>query len=233
VSPRSSEFVSQDNLLRPLMVLTVTTGVIDAVSFVGLGHVFTANMTGNMVFIGFALAGAEGVSVVGSLMALVSFACGAVVGGRVVNGVARDPVRHLAIASAAEAVLLSIAASVSLGSTITAPPSPSIAYALITLTAIAMGVRNAIVRKLGVPDVTTTVLTLTITGLAADASLAGGDHGHSGRRMLSIVAMLGGAFLGTVLLQTWGFTAPLAIAALLAGAVAVHAARTPLVRAMA
>src|ERR1700680_1756988 len=84
VSPRSSEFVPQDNLLRPLMVLTVTTGVIDAVSFVGLGHVFTANMTGNVVVIGFGLAGAEGVSVARSLVALGSFAAGAVLGGRLV-----------------------------------------------------------------------------------------------------------------------------------------------------
>ena len=81
------------------MVLTVTTGVIDAVSYVGLGHVFTARMTGNVVFIGFALSGAEGVSVARSLVALTSFACGALVGGRVANGLARAPVRHLAIAS--------------------------------------------------------------------------------------------------------------------------------------
>jgi uncharacterized membrane protein YoaK (UPF0700 family) len=62
MSPSSSALVSHDHLLRPLMVLTVTTGVIDGVSYVGLGHVFTANMTGNVVFIGFALAGAEGVT---------------------------------------------------------------------------------------------------------------------------------------------------------------------------
>jgi len=204
------------------MILTVTTGVIDAVSFVGLGHVFTANMTGNVVFIGFALAGAEGVSIARSLVALVSFAGGALAGGRLVNDAARAPGRHLAIAAAAEAALLAIAACVALGRT--GQPPASIAYALITLTAIAMGWRNAIVRKLGVPDVTTTVLTLTLTGLAADSSPAGGDHPRSGRRMLSVVAMLGGAVLGTLLLRHWGFAPPLAVAALLATAVAVDAA---------
>jgi uncharacterized membrane protein YoaK (UPF0700 family) len=223
VSPRSSEFVPQDNLLRPLMVLTVTTGVIDAVSFVGLGHVFTANMTGNVVFIGFALAGAEGVSVARSVVGLVSFAGGALVGGRLVNGVTRAPVRHLAMASALEAALLCIAAGVALGRP--RLPPPSIAYALITLTALAMGMRNAIVRKLGVPDVTTTVLTLTVTGLAADSSMAGGVHVRSGRRVLSVVAMLGGAFLGTLFLREWGFAPPLGVAAFLAAAVAVHARR--------
>jgi hypothetical protein len=80
------------------------------------------------------------------------------------------------------------------------------------------------VRKLGVPDLTTTVLTLTITGLAADSSLAGSDNVHRGRRVLSVVAMLGGAFLGTLFLRKWGYAPPLAVAALLAGAVAVRAA---------
>jgi uncharacterized membrane protein YoaK (UPF0700 family) len=220
---------TQDSLVPSLMVLTVTTGVIDAVSFVGLGHVFTANMTGNVVFIGFALAGAEGVSIARSLVALASFGAGALVGGRLVNGAARTPARHLAIAAASEAAVLSIAAGVALGRI--GPPPTSIAYALITLTALAMGLRNAIVRKLGVPDVTTTVLTLTITGLAADSSLAGGDHPRSGRRVLSVLAMLGGAFLGALLLREWGFAPPLAVAACLAAAVGVQAAiaaRTPL-----
>ena len=162
------------------MVLTFTTGVIDAISFVGLGHVFTANMTGNVVFIGFALAGAEGVSIARSLVALGSFAAGAGLGGRLVSLVALTP-----------------------------------------MTAMAMGMRNAIVRKLGVPDVTTTVLTLTVTGLAADSSVAGGDHVRRGRRVLSAVAMLGGAFSGTLFLREWGFSAALALAAFLAGAVAV------------
>ncbi len=222
MSERPSELNPQDNLLPSLMVLTFTTGVIDAVSFVGLGHVFTANMTGNVVFIGFALAGARGVSIARSLVALLAFGGGALLGGRLVRGLARASARHLAIASASEATALAIAAGVALGRT--GLPPASIAYALITLTAFAMGLRNSIVRKLGVSDVTTTVLTLTITGLAADSSLAGGDNPRSGRRLISVVAMLGGAVLGALLLREWGFTPPLAVAALLAGAVAVHGA---------
>jgi uncharacterized membrane protein YoaK (UPF0700 family) len=222
VSERPSELNPQDNLLPSLMVLTFTTGVIDAVSFVGLGHVFTANMTGNVVFIGFALAGARGVSIARSLVALVAFGGGALLGGRLVRGLARASARHLAISSASEAASLAIAAGVALGRT--GLPPASIAYALITLTAFAMGLRNAVVRKLGVSDVTTTVLTLTITGLAADSSLAGGDNPRSGRRLISVVAMLGGAVLGALLLREWGFTPPLAIAAFLAGTVAVHGA---------
>src|ERR1700704_6326072 len=68
--------------LVPMMVaLTVLTGCVDAVSFLELGHVFVANMTGNVVFLGFALAGARGLSVVASLLALGSVLLRAVAGG--------------------------------------------------------------------------------------------------------------------------------------------------------
>jgi hypothetical protein len=64
-----------------LVVMTVVTGVVDAVSYLALGHVFVANMTGNVVFLGFALAGADGLSVPASLVALAAFLCGAAAGG--------------------------------------------------------------------------------------------------------------------------------------------------------
>src|SRR2546422_11536332 len=66
-----------------LLGLTAVTGVVDAVSFLGLGHIFTANMTGNVVFLGFALGGGTGVSIARSLTALSAFACGGICGGRV------------------------------------------------------------------------------------------------------------------------------------------------------
>src|SRR5207237_7974928 len=65
-----------------LLAMTAVTGVVDAVSFLAMGHVFTANMTGNIVFLGFALAGAAGLSVSRSSVALIAFLAGAVCGGR-------------------------------------------------------------------------------------------------------------------------------------------------------
>jgi Protein of unknown function (DUF1275) len=65
-----------------LLVLTAVTGVVDAVSYLKLGHVFVANMTGNVVFVGFALAGAHGLSTSASLFALGAFLLGALAGGR-------------------------------------------------------------------------------------------------------------------------------------------------------
>ena len=200
-------------LVRSLLALTVMTGLIDAVSFLGLGHIFTANMTGNVVFLGFALGGAQGLSAIRSVTSLFVFAFGSLLGGRVTNRRPRASAGLLLVAMKSECVLLLLAAGV----TVFAPAElPSaIAYAVIVCTAFAMGLRNAIVRKLGVPDLTTTVLTLTITGLAADSSLAGGNGARSGRRVLSILAMFGGALAGALLLREFGMRVPLALAAVL------------------
>src|SRR5438309_4872958 len=65
-----------------LHVATAITGLIDAISYLALGHVFTANMTGNVVFVAFAVAGAPGLSITRSLTALVAFLIGALIGGR-------------------------------------------------------------------------------------------------------------------------------------------------------
>jgi uncharacterized membrane protein YoaK (UPF0700 family) len=88
------------------------------------------------------------------------------------------------------------------------------AYAVIVLTAVAMGLRNAVVRKLAVPDLTTTVLTMTVTGLAADSRLAGGHGVRRGTRVLSIMAMGIGAAFGAVLLRRSGLPIAIGIAAL-------------------
>jgi uncharacterized membrane protein YoaK (UPF0700 family) len=194
--------------------------LIDAVSFLGLGHIFTANMTGNVVFLAFALGGVQDLSAVRSATALFVFAFGGLLGGRVANRRPRASAGLLLVAMKAECVLLLLAASV----TVFAPaelPSAS-AYAVIVCTAFAMGLRNAIVRRLAVPDLTTTVLTLTVTGLAADSSMAGGDGVRSGRRVLSILAMFGGALAGALLLRGFGMRVPLAVAALLVAVTSFH-----------
>ncbi len=64
-------------LLATLLALTVTSGLVDAVSYLGLGHVFTANMTGNVVLLGFAAAGASGFSATACLTSLGAFLAGA------------------------------------------------------------------------------------------------------------------------------------------------------------
>ena len=207
----------QTPLVRALIGLTVVTGLVDAISFLGLGHIFTANMTGNLVFLGFAAGGAPGISAARSIAALCAFAGGSVCGGRLTSSRQRTPVAHMLIATYVETALLLTAAS---AATFAANDvSPAIAYAIVLSTALAMGLRNAVVRKLAVPDLTTTVLTLTITGLAADSSLAGG---RTARRALSLLAMFAGALAGTILLRTFGLPAPLAVAALMVGGLSFY-----------
>ena len=187
-------------LVAVLFGLTAVTGLVDAVSFLALGRVFTANMTGNVVFLGFAAAGAPGLSAIRSTTALVAFFAGAALGGRMAARLQPGPLhRWTGAAFALEAVLLFAAAAAAVGGgselTSAAPRA-----AVIVLTGLAMGVRNATVRKLAVPDLTTTVLTLTITGLGAESRLAGGTSPNRARRASSVVAMLAGAAIGAGLL---------------------------------
>src|SRR3984893_7772669 len=98
----------QERILPLLLHLfTAVTGLVDAVSYVALGHVFTANMTGNVVFLGFAMAGVPGLSALGSLTALAAFLVGAVIGGRLATTLApRSGNRWRMTAFGCEAVLL-------------------------------------------------------------------------------------------------------------------------------
>ena len=210
----------QTPLVRALIGLTVVTGLVDAISFLGLGHIFTANMTGNLVFLGFSAGGAPGISAARSIAALCAFAGGSACGGRLTSSRQRTPVAQMLIATYVETALLLAAAS---AATFAASDvSPAIAYAIVLSTALAMGLRNAVVRKLAVPDLTTTVLTLTITGLAADSSLAVGGGGRTARRALSILAMFAGALAGTILLRTFGLPAPLAVATFMVGCLSFY-----------
>lgn len=199
-------------LLAPtLLLLTATTGLVDAVSFLGLGRVFTANMTGNVVFLAFAVAGVKGLSVSASVLALVCFLGGALAGGRFAFAMEGQASRRwLTTATGGEAVLLAGATIAAIGVPVNGTFGQR--WPIVALTALAMGTRNATVRKLGAADLTTTVLTLTLTGLAADSSFAGGDNPRPGRRAGSVVAMFAGALLGATLVLHHGLVWPLAIA---------------------
>jgi uncharacterized membrane protein YoaK (UPF0700 family) len=189
-----------------LVCLTVVTGLVDAFSYLKLGHVFVANMTGNVVFLGFALAGAGGVSIASSLLAVVAFALGATVGGRWAAGRQVHRGHLLAVATSVQAGLVVVAVVIT--STVGAQGS-ALRLTLIGLLALAMGGQNAVARRLAVPDLTTTVLTLTVTGLVADSTPAS----VRARRVISVLSMLAGALTGGLLLRFVGLAAPLWLAA--------------------
>ena len=196
-----------------LIGLTVVSGLVDAVSYLGLGHVFVANMTGNVVFLGFVAGGAADISAALSLLAIASFALGALACGRLARSSGGHRGRLLAVSSCVQVVAVAGAFVASLASVgLRADVS---AHVLVLLLAFAMGLQTATARRLGVADLTTTVLTLTVTGLAADPHPAGGVHPNTSRRLAALAAMFVGAFVGAVLLLRVSVSAALALAVVL------------------
>jgi uncharacterized membrane protein YoaK (UPF0700 family) len=200
-------------LARALLVLTFTTGLVDAASYLGLGHVFTANMTGNIVLLGFGIAGSGGLPIVSPLVSLAAFLLGSGAGGLLARRFGERHADHITRALGIEVALVGAAAVVALA--IDVQPNAGSGDSIVALLALAMGVRNATVRTLAVPDLTTTVLTMTLTGLAADARPAGGSGKGSIRRVAAVGAMLIGAIAGALLLEE-SLALPLAAAAALA-----------------
>ncbi|MGO4457766.1 YoaK family protein [Streptomyces sp. M-16] len=193
-----------------LLVLTFASGLVDAVSFLGLGRVFVANMTGNVVFLGFALSGAAGLSAAASATALAAFLGGAAAGG----WWRRDgpPARLFAPLVAGQAALVAVALA-ALGWDLGR-------YPVLVPLAAGMGLQNAVVHRIGLPDLTTTVVTRTLTGLAADRRRPAAP-----RRALSVAVLACGALAGGLLLSGPGPGWVLALVLVLLTAVATAAAR--------
>ncbi|BBY63867.1 YoaK family protein [Mycolicibacterium helvum] len=191
--------------IAALLSLTAGTGVIDAVSYLGLGHVFVANMTGNIVFLGFAANPSSGLSASLALIALAAFMFGALLGGAAGHRLAGSRVWPTSVLLI-QAVLLGgvAAAGAALGIATLGRP------AVVAVLAFAFGLQNSTARRMAVADLTTTVLTLTVTGLAADSRVAGGPGAKPIRRVASIATMLAGAAAGALLVQV---SVPLTIGA--------------------
>ena len=205
--------------LPPLLVaMTLVTGLVDAFSYLVLGHVFVANMTGNVVFLAFALAGAPGFSILASLMALGAFVLGSLGGGLLGSRLGQHRGRLLSVAAALQTLLLLVATVLAVlsGNVV----SIGVSYSLIIVLGIAMGLQNATARKLAVPDLTTTVLTLTIVGMAADSRPAGGSGSKAGRRLIAVAAMFVGALVGSLLIFHVSIVFPLVIALIVMAVIA-------------
>ena len=213
-------------LLLALQAMTMVTGFVDAVSYLGLGHVFTANMTGNVVLLGLALVEAPRLSIARPLISILAFMAGGVVGGRLSLALLAVPRRRYVVTSAAfEAALLGTGALLCARSSIAADASGARIYMVIVLTAAAMGLRTATVHHLAVTDITTTVVTSILAAVAADSSLAGGHNVRIARRACSALCVLFGAAMGALLLR-FGLAVPLISGGVLVLAAASAYART-------
>jgi uncharacterized membrane protein YoaK (UPF0700 family) len=208
--------------LPPLLVgMTLVTGLVDAISYLLLGHVFVANMTGNIVFLAFALAGASGFSIPASLVAVGAFSLGSLGGGYLGSRLGSHRGNLLSTAATIQALFFVIAIILTIfsGNSV----STDYKYALIIVLGIAMGIQNAAARKLAVPDLTTTVLTLTIVGISADSRIVGGNGSKAGRRLISVVTMFVGALIGGILTIHVSIIYPLLIALIIKICIAVAA----------
>lgn len=220
----------RDMTLVLMLALTFSTGIVDAVGYLGLDKVFAGNMTGNVVILGMALVGAEGLPWVGPLIALIAFMAGAVIGGRTLRRESIGWNTRTSWSFTAVAVALAVLTTVTLV-TGGVPPSPW-ELVITTLLAAAMGFQAAVARHLAVKDVTTVVVTSTITGLAADSVLAGGSGQPWRRRAAAVVLIALGALVGALLLRVH-IALPLGLATLVTagaavvGHVAAHETRQP------
>lgn len=185
--------------LPMMLALTFSTGVADAVGYLGLDKVFTANMTGNVVILGMAFVGASDLAGLGAGIGLVGFVLGAAAGGRVLR-------RSVAGWSGRVSVLLAVVAVVLVGLCVSllfgdASTSRPFAYVVTGVLAAAMGLQASVARHLAVKDITTVVVTSTLTGLASDSRLAGGSGQRWPRRSGAVALILSGAAVGALLVH--------------------------------
>ncbi len=202
--------------LALMLVLTFSTGVVDAVGYLGLDRVFTANMTGNVVILGMALTGAADLPVAGPAAALVAFFLGALIGGRVLRGVADGWSTRATAALVAVAAVIAAAAV----ATLVLEASPALELGVTIAVSAAMGAQAGVARHLGVADVTTVVVTSTIVGLAYDSRLGRGSSQRWMRRLLAVAAIGAGALVGALLVR-FGLAPGMLLCAVVVAGVAV------------
>jgi uncharacterized membrane protein YoaK (UPF0700 family) len=209
--------VSERHTTIALLLLTFATGLVDAVSVLELGHVFVANMTGNVVFLGFWLAPHTVVDVTAALVSFVSFVIGAVLGGRLARHLDREVRRWLAIALSLEVAMLVTLAL--LAGTGVIDYRDNTKLFLIAGLAVTFGIQNSTARQFGIQELSTTVLTTTISGLGFDSRLAGGTGEREKLRFSVVLTLCAGAAVGATMTRVT--VAP--VIALAAAVVAVAA----------
>ncbi|MFF4954085.1 YoaK family protein [Streptomyces chattanoogensis] len=188
-----------------MVCLTVATGVLDAVSFLALGHVFTATQTGNLLFLGFGIAGQGGLPVVTTAVSLGSFVLGAVLGARTESTLGTRGQQWFPVALLVEAGLLAAAAVTGWEAGPALELAPAQRWTVIGLMAMAMGIRNVTAPRVGAADLTTTVATRAMTALISgsplghDTRLGYGTHAAP-RRLASVGSMFAGGLVGAWLI---------------------------------
>ena len=203
--------------LWSMMVLTMVTGMLDAVGYLGLDRIFTGNMTGNIVILGMGVAGEDGLPIVGPLVALFAFVLGAALAGVTLRSA--EPgwnVRVTVIFTMGTLGL--VAAGVTLLVVDVEGNSP-LGIAIASVIAVDMGAQALAARFLAVKDMTTVVVTSTITSLAGESFVGQGPGRLFNRRLWAILVLFVGAVVGALLLRV-DIAIPVLLGAALTAAVA-------------
>jgi uncharacterized membrane protein YoaK (UPF0700 family) len=211
-------------LPRTLVALTFVTGMIDAISFLALGLVFAAMMTGNVLFLGFGIAGSERTSVVAPLVALAGFLAGGLLGGAIASRSPERPGRGLLACVLVEVALLTIATVIAIAAEV--ERDEAVAWVLIGILAVAMGARVTAIRRIGVKELQTTVLQVTAASFQAGTTFAAAAPSHLVPRATAVIAMFAGAVAGALLVDEVSLPAALGAATALSLVAAVAYAST-------
>ncbi|MDT5068396.1 MAG: hypothetical protein QOK02_4551 [Mycobacterium sp.] len=200
-----------------LVALTVASGAVDAISYFGLGKIFSAFMTGNLVFLGFGIAEIEGPDVVPVIVALSVFTAGAYCGLRFTTLRSNES----GLWPPAMTVLLVLAAVAEAGFLVVwlataGHPTTDVADVLVALFSLAMGIQTAAVRSLGVQGIFTTAGTFTLVAFAG--TFAGSRSRSEMPRLVGVLlGLVAGAVAGGLLFlhaRSYAPALPLAITVL-------------------
>ncbi len=189
--------VSERATIAALLLLTFATGLADAISILVLGHVFVANMTGNVIFLGFWLAPKSSIDLTAVVVAFPTFVCTTVVSGRL-SRYFGDRARPWITTVLATEIALLVALSVLGGQGVLRYHDNS-KLIMIGLLAVTFGLQHSSARQFGIQELSTTVLTSTIAGLGLDSRLAGGTGAREKLRLSVVFTMCAGAFLGATM----------------------------------
>src|SRR6201995_2728276 len=189
--------VSHRFTVAALLLLTFATGLADSISILVLGHVFVANMTGNVIFLGFWLAPRTSIDLTAVAVALPTFVCTTIVSGRLSRHFADRTRTWITTVLATEIVLL-LGLSVLAGAGVLHYHDNS-KLVMIGLLAVTFGLQHSSARQFGIQELSTTVLTSTIVSFGLDSRLAGGTGERQKLRFSVVFTMCAGAFLGATL----------------------------------
>jgi uncharacterized membrane protein YoaK (UPF0700 family) len=180
-----------------LLLLTFATGLADAVSVLVLGRVFVANMTGNVIYLGFWLAPETNIDLGAVAVVVPTFVATTILSGRLHRHIGHRARPWITIVLATEIVVLATLSI--LAGTGVLHYHDNTKLVIIAMLAVTFGLQHSSARQFGIQELSTTVLTSTIVSLGLDSRLAGGTGERQKLRFAVVITMCAGAFVGATM----------------------------------